>query len=172
MTLGPGFFIRSALVLLTVLVVQVAVLDVHLVAHVPVSAFLALAVAGGLVGGAQRGALAGFAAGCMADLMVTAPFGLSALTLAVVGYTVGSADSLRVRQSRIFPVAVGLLGGALGTALYAVVGELIGQPYLSDPDVVRIVVVRGVGSAVLVAPCELALRWAWSDRTDRGMALA
>jgi rod shape-determining protein MreD len=171
MTPSPGLLLRSALVLITALVLQTAVLDWHPVASVPVTIFLALAVAGGLTGGSQRGAVLGFAGGCLADLVTTAPFGLSALTLALVGYGVGSANSLRVRQSRIFPIVVGLLAGALGVLLYAVVGELVGQPYLSDPDLVRIVIVRAVGTAVLVVPCELALRWAWRDRVDGRLVL-
>jgi rod shape-determining protein MreD len=170
-TLTPGFFVRTALVLFTALVLQTAFFDWHQVASVPVSVFLALAVAGGLTGGSQRGAILGFAGGCAADLLITAPFGLSALSMALVGYCVGSANSLRVRQSRVFPVVVGFLAGALGVLVYAVVGELVGQPYLSDPDLVRIVLVRALGTAVLVVPCELALRWAWRDRVDGRMVL-
>jgi rod shape-determining protein MreD len=171
MTLTAGFFLRSALVLVTAVVLQTAFFDWHQVASVPVSIFLALAVAGGLTGGSQRGAILGFAGGCLADLLTTAPFGLSALTMALVGYGVGSANSLRVRQSRMFPVVVGFLAGALGVLGYAVVGELVGQPYLSDPDLLRIVLVRAVGTAVLVVPCEIALRWAWRDRLDGRLVL-
>ena len=104
MTLTAGFFVRTALVLLTALVLQPAFFDWHQVASVPVSVFLALAVAGGLTGGSQRGAILGFAGGCAADLLITAPFGLSALSMSLVGYCVGSANSLRVRQSRVFTV--------------------------------------------------------------------
>lgn len=171
MTPSPGLLVRSALVLVTALILQVAILDWHPVASVPVTVFLALAVAGGLTGGAQRGAILGFAGGCLADLVTTAPFGLSALSLALVGYGVGSANSLRVRQSRVFPLVVGFLAGAIGVLLYAVVGELVGQPYLSDPDLLRIVIVRAVGTAVFVVPCELALRWAWRDRLDGRLVL-
>jgi rod shape-determining protein MreD len=160
-TLTPGFFIRSAVLFVSALVLQGAVFDRHVVAGVPIDIFLVAAVAGGLAGGAQRGAVTGFVAGLGADVLLQTPFGLSSLSLAVVGYMVGSVSATRTRQSRVFPVLAGLVGGALGVLVFAVFGELVGQPYLSDPDLVRIVAVRAVSTAVLVLPVQALLRWAW-----------
>jgi rod shape-determining protein MreD len=153
--------VRSLLLLVGALVVQGAIFDRHPVAQVPVDAFVVIAVAAGIVGGAQRGAVSGFVAGIAADLLLFTPFGLSALSLALVGYAVGTVSAVRTRQSRLFPVVAGLFGGALSVVAFAVIGELVGQPYLSDPDLARIVAVRAVGTAVLVLPMTAILRWAW-----------
>ena len=50
---------------------------------------LVVVVAAGITGGADRGATYGFVAGLLFDLLVDTPFGLTALTYALVGYGVG-----------------------------------------------------------------------------------
>jgi rod shape-determining protein MreD len=156
--------VRTAVLFVGALVLQGAVFDRHPVASVPVDIFVVMAVGAGVVGGAQRGAVTGFAAGLCSDLLLRTPFGLWALSLALVGYVVGSVSAARNRTSRVFPVIAGLVGGALSVLVFAVAGELVGQPYLSDPDLGRIIAVRAGSTAVLVLPVAGLIRWAW--RTD------
>lgn len=172
MNATPTVVIRTAMFLVIALVIQASILDRHPVASVPVDLFATIAIAAGLLGGANRGVITGFAAGCSADLLLHTPFGLSALTDALIGYAVGSISAGRLRQSRVFPVLAGLLGGALSVLGFAVFGELVGQPYLSDPDLLAIVAVRAAGSAVLVLPVMSALRWCWRPPVDSRMVIA
>ena len=60
---------------------------------------LVVVVAAGITGGADRGATYGFAAGLAFDLLVDSPFGLTALTYALVGYGVGVLATLLQRTS-------------------------------------------------------------------------
>jgi rod shape-determining protein MreD len=169
---SPSVVIRTASLLLVALALQAAVFDRHPAFSVPIDLFLALAIAAGIVGGAQRGVVMGFVAGCSADLLLHTPFGLSALTYALIGYVVGTISAGRLRQSRVFPVLTALVAGALGVFTFAVIGELVGQAYLSDPDLPMIVLVRAVGAAVLVLPCMAALRWCWRPPVEGRMVIA
>lgn len=170
-TMSAGLFLRTILVLFSALVLQSTVFAWFTIAGVHADLMLALAVGAGVAGGAQRGAVTGFAAGVIFDLLLFTPFGLSALTYSLVGYAVGLASAARVRQSRVFPVIVGLLGGAVGVLLFAVLGELVGQPLLSEPDLALIVAVEAVATAIFTVPAAAALRWAWRPAIDSGAVL-
>jgi rod shape-determining protein MreD len=169
---SPQVVVRSAVLLLVALVIQSGLFSRHPVASVEVDLFVAVAVAGGVLGGAHRGAVMGFVSGCACDLLLHTPFGLSALTYALVGYAVGSVAAGRIRQSRVFPIICGFFGGAFGVLGFAVFGELVGQPYLSDPDLAAIVLVRAAGAAVLALPVTAALRWAWRPPVEGRMVIA
>ena len=64
---------------------------------------LLVAVAAGLAAGPDRGATLGFAAGITFDLLLQSPFGLSALTYALVAYLVGSPAGLRAAGHLVDP---------------------------------------------------------------------
>lgn len=170
-TVSPALLLRSAVVLLTALVLQASVLSWFTVAGIRADLMLALAIAAGVAGGPQRGAVTGFVAGILLDLLLYTPFGLSALTYCLVGYTVGLTSAFRIRQSRAFPVFAGLIGGAAGVLVFAALGELLGQPLLAEPDLVRILVVEAVGCALLTPPLTLVLRRAWRPAVDTGVVL-
>lgn len=129
---------------------------------------LLLAVAAGLVGGEERGAIVGFGAGLAADLFLQLPFGLSALTLALVGYAVGTLREALLRASAWLAALVAVLASAGGEVLYAIIGAIVGQGQMLNDRLGPIVgVVAGVnGLAVLVMMP--AMRWALSlDATPR-----
>jgi rod shape-determining protein MreD len=169
--ISPTLLFRSAVVLLTALALQSSVFSWFTVVGVRADLMLALTIAAGVVGGPQRGAVTGFAAGLVLDLLLFTPFGLSALTYCLVGYGVGLASALRIRQSRAFPLFAGLVGGAVGVLAFAALGELVGQPLLAEPDLVPILVVEAVGCALLTPPLTVALRWAWRPTVDSGVVL-
>lgn len=167
----PSLVLRTGVVLLVALVLQSSVLSRHVIAGSSIDLFLVLSICAGLVGGAQRGAVTGFVSGVALDLLLVTPFGLSALTYAIVGYAVGLLGSSRVRQSRVFPVMVAAAAGAVGVVGFAVIGELVGQPYLSTPDLWRIVLVQSLGSALLALPVSAVLRWAWRPPVESRMVV-
>ena len=108
---GRAQLFRAALVLVAALVLQITVLsDLRVVGGLG-DLMLAMTVAAGLTGGADRGATWGFATGVLYDLVLDTPFGLSALTYALVGYAVGLAGSALLRTSGWWPVGLAAAAG-------------------------------------------------------------
>ena len=124
---------------------------------------LLVGICAGLVGGPSRGAEVGFVAGVLTDLLVPGLLGVSALAFALVGFAVGATEESVIRSSRSISVAIAVVASAVGTLLYAGLGELLGQRSLSDP---RLFVIIGIVSAVnglLCIPCLAVCRWAEGD---------
>lgn len=160
---------RSALVLLTAIVVQAAVVSRLVVfgAHADVLVLVPIALA--LVDGPERGALGGFVAGLAVDLLSTTPFGLTALAYSVVGFVVGSFQHGVLRASAVLPVASAMLGAALGVVLWAVTATVVGEEGLLDHDLLVIAGVVGVGAGLLVSPAVRVARWVDGEpRVDGG----
>jgi rod shape-determining protein MreD len=119
---------------------------------------LVVVVAAGLTGGADRGATWGFAAGLAYDLVLDSPFGLTALTYALVGYAAGLAGSALLRTSGWRPAAVAAVAGALQAVLYTAVGNLVGVAYPFG-QVPAIALVQAAWCAVLVLPMLRVMWW-------------
>ena len=155
--------LKAALVLLTALVLQAAVvsrLDVFgahgdLLVLVPVTAALTV--------GPERGAVAGFAAGLAVDLLVTTPFGLTALSYCLVGYGIGAFQDGVLRASWFLPVAAAVAGGALGTTFWALAATVVGEEGLLGAELGRIVLAVALVAAVLVLPALRVARWVEAD---------
>jgi rod shape-determining protein MreD len=154
-----------ALVVQSAVVIDLRVLDVHgeLLLLVPIAA--------GLTVGPDRGAVAGFIAGMALDLLVTTPFGLSALSYSLVGYGVGAFQAGVLRSSRWLPIVAALFGTALGVAFFALAATVVGQEGLLGGEMARIVLVSSVINALLVLPALRIARWveAPSERPILGL---
>ncbi|HEX6312624.1 MAG TPA: rod shape-determining protein MreD [Acidimicrobiia bacterium] len=77
--------------------------------------------------GPQRGALYGFANGLALDLFLQTPFGLSALSFAVVGYGVGIVQAGMSQEPRFAAPLLSGLGGLVGGAVFVAVAALAGE---------------------------------------------
>lgn len=77
--------------------------------------------------GPSAGAIGGFTAGMAQDFLLNAPKGITALTLTLVGYVVGTVRPFITTPSPILPVL--LVGGftAVGVLFYGFVSFLLGQ---------------------------------------------
>lgn len=105
--------------------------------------------------------LVGFTAGLLTDLLGGSPLGLWAMSLTVVAYV-----TLRIRdQADNGPLVIGL--GVFGLAflahgLFALAGTLFGQRTLVDPDILHLMLLPALYTAiisVLIIPlCTLVLR--------------
>lgn len=158
---------RLLLVCIVALLVQVTVLDQVVVAGYHADVMVLLPVAAGLVGGAQRGAVTGFVAGLLADLVLPTPYGLSALTFVLLGFAAGmlrrpSGETLFGRG------LLCLLGGAVGTLGFAVLGALIGQPGMLGGSTAEAVVAVALGGLVLVWLALAATSWAFVALSGTG----
>jgi rod shape-determining protein MreD len=165
---------RLALVVLTALLFQVAVLDQIVVLGAHPDVMIVLAGAAGAVCGSSRGAVIGFVLGLAADLVLPTLFGLSVLDFVLVGFGAGLVRSLPGdRDGRSMQVATCLLAAALGTILYAILGDIAGQPGMLERQTIVTTLVVTLGAIVLAVPAIGALRWVvrGADRVAVGRAV-
>jgi rod shape-determining protein MreD len=150
--------LRGALVVLVALVAQIAIVADLRVAGAVGDLMLLVTLAAALTGGPDRGVTYGFVAGLAFDLVLDSPFGLSALTYAVVGYGVGLVCAGSFRPTGWSPLAVAAVAALVATAFYTGVGHLVGTPYPWG-DVPAITVAVGLWNAALVLPAMAIMRW-------------
>jgi rod shape-determining protein MreD len=150
--------LRGALVIVVALVAQIAIVaDLRVVGAVG-DLMLLVTVAAALTGGPDRGATYGFVAGLAFDLVLDSPFGLSALTYAVIGYGVGLVCVGLFRPTGWWTPAVAAAAALVATAFYTGVGHLIGTPYPWG-DLPAITAAVALWNAALVLPAMAVMRW-------------
>jgi len=110
--------------------------------------------------GPDRGAVYGFANGLAMDLFLQTPFGLSALTFAVVGYGVGVVQGGMSRHVRFAAPIFGGIGGVVGGFLFVAVAALAGEEQVLVTRTLYVVLLAGVYDAVLAFALFPAARWA------------
>jgi rod shape-determining protein MreD len=163
--------LRGALVVVVALVAQIAIVaDLRVVGAVG-DLMLLVTVAAALTGGPDRGATYGFVAGLAFDLTLDSPFGLSALTYAVVGFAVGLACGGVFRPTGWWPLAVAAVAALAATAFYTGVGHLIDTPYPWG-DVPAISVAVGLWNAALVLPAMAVMRWVFGPTEPERLEVA
>jgi rod shape-determining protein MreD len=158
--IGPGVLAaRTSLVLVIGLVLQVSILAALRIFGVQAELLLLVAIAAGLATGPDRGAAIGFAAGLAYDLVLQTPFGLCALTYAVVAFVVGSLQDSVLRAAWWIPLATASAGSILGVILYFVFGTMVGVDF-AGVSIPKVAVLVGVLNAILAPPAIRIVRWA------------
>ncbi|MBV8949829.1 MAG: rod shape-determining protein MreD [Actinobacteria bacterium] len=117
MTLTPQSFIRSGLLVVLVVVVQLAGLDqMHMLGGVFDLIPLVVA-ASALYAGAISGAVIGFCVGLLVDLLIGQSLGATSLVLTAMGYWVGRFGELRDPGHGLvaIPIAAATTAGYLAT---------------------------------------------------------
>jgi rod shape-determining protein MreD len=99
--------------------------------------------------GPNEGAIVGFTAGLAQDMLLDQPKGITALTLTLLGYTVGMARQYIVSPSPLVPTIVVAIATALGVAFYEIVTFLLGQFEASITYAVRVALLTALYNAVL-----------------------
>ena len=136
-------------VVLTALVLQSTLLaQIKLGGAKPDLVFLVTIVLAFLEG-PSSGSLAGFVGGMAEDFLLNQPKGITALTLTLVGYSVGMLRQYITSPSPLLPV--GLVGSATvgGVLFYGMVSFLLGQLDVGFGYLVRIALLTGLYNAVL-----------------------
>lgn len=114
--------------------------------------------------------LLGFTSGLLMDLLGGSPLGLWAMVLTVVVYV-----TLRIRRradAGPLVIAVGIFALALlGQSLFAVAGTLFGQRTLIDPNVVKLMILPAVYTAILAVAVVPLITVALGQRRNQGWAL-
>ncbi len=150
---------RVSFLLVVALTLQVEIAPDLAVFGVQADLPLLIAVGAGLAAGPDRGAAVAFASGIGYDLLVQTPFGLSALTYALVAFVVGSLQDSVLRAAWWIPVAIATAGSIVGVILYVVLGTVVGVEFLGV-SVPKVALLVGLLNAVVAAPTIRAVRWA------------
>jgi rod shape-determining protein MreD len=118
---------------------------------------------------AEPAVVLGFTAGLILDLLGSAPLGLRSMVLTTVAFAT-------VRTRERFEISIPTIGLAVwgitlgGSLLLAVVGTLFGQKTLSDPDVVKQLLLGPVYDVLLgLVVLPLMTRLFGSDREREGV---
>jgi rod shape-determining protein MreD len=161
--------LRTGVVLVTALLLQVAVAPWLTVAGAQIDLMVLVGVAAGLTGGPERGARVGFVAGFLWDLVVSGPFGLSALCYCIAGWFVGSAQRSVVGPTWWAPIPSAAVAAAGSTLGYAVLGAGMGNREWLSSDTLVVVAGVAAGAALLVLPAMRIL--AWTEGEPLGLRL-
>ena len=151
--------VRTSFVLITLLTVQLGVLEGFEIFGVQADLMLLAAIAAGVAAGPDRGAAIGFAAGILYDLMLHTPFGLSALTYALMAYLVGSLQDSVLRAAWWIPVATATAASFVGVILYGVLATVLGEE-LVGWDLVRTALIVALLNTIFAPVVVRAMRWA------------
>jgi rod shape-determining protein MreD len=151
--------VRTSLILVVTLTIQLGIAPSLGIFGVQGDLLLLVAIAAGVAAGPDRGAAIGFAAGIAYDLMLQTPFGLSALTYAIVAYLVGGLQDSVLRAAWWIPVATATAASIVGVILYGVFGTVLGED-LIGLSLLRIALVVGVLNTVAAPVVVKGMRWA------------
>ena len=138
--------VRLAVIVLTVVIVQVSFLSYLSILGATPDALPVVITALGLLGGAVTGAVAGFATGLLVDSLLLQTLGVSSLVLLSVGYLAGRYREQFEIESALAPA---LLAG--GLTLLATAGFVALQLMLGVESAVSLLVVREVLVKALLA---------------------
>ena len=151
--------VRTSLILVIALTIQLGFAPGLQVFGVQGDLLLLVAIGGGISAGPDRGAAIGFAAGLAYDLFLQTPFGLSALTYAIVAYLVGGLQDSVLRAAWWIPVLTATAASMLGVILYGVFGTVLGGD-LIGLELVRVALIVGLLNTIAAPLVVKAMGWA------------
>lgn len=136
-------------VIVTALLLQTTVFPVLTLLKVkPELLYLVTVVFAALLGPAE-GAIVGFVGGLAQDFLLNSPKGITALTLTMLGYTIGLARQYITSPSPLLPAALVALGTAAGVAFHQGVAFLLGEEEGPFGYVAKVVLVTAFYGAIL-----------------------
>ncbi len=136
-------------IVLTALVFQSTVFSQVTLAGAKPELVYLVTVALAFLEGPSAGAAGGFTAGMAQDFMLNQPKGMTALTLTLVGYAVGTLRQYIVTPNPLVPVA--LVGASTigGLLFYGLVSFLLGQLTVDAAYLIRVSILSGLYNALL-----------------------
>lgn len=150
------------------LVLQVCLLNQFSLAGARPDLPLLIVLAVAFVHGPDEGSVVGFGAGLVLDVFLSTPFGLTAFCFTLVGWAVGTWTAGRVRSAWWLSSPVLALASAGAVLVQGVIGQLLGQDFLSDTSILIIVLVVSVANLFLAPIATTLVQWARAgDRPRR-----
>jgi rod shape-determining protein MreD len=142
-------FLTLTAVIVAALLLQTTVFaDVRLLGARPELIYL-ITIVFALLEGPASGAIAGFAGGMAEDFLLNQPKGITALTLTLLGYTVGLLRQYIVSPSPVVPVVVVGAGTFVGVLFYGLVSFLLGQFDTTALYLLRVAALSAAYNAIL-----------------------
>jgi len=136
-------------VIVAALVLQSTVFAQITLAGVQPDLIYVITIAMAMLEGPATGAVTGFAGGMAEDFLLNLPKGITALTLTLLGYAVGTVRQYIVTPSALLPVLMGGGGTVAGMLFNQLVKFLLGQLNVGIADVVRTSLLAGAYNAIL-----------------------
>jgi rod shape-determining protein MreD len=152
-------WIRGPMVYLVALGLQMSLFADVRIGGAAADIMLGLAIGAGLVAGPERGVLTAFLIGILYDLLLTTPFGLSALAYTLSAWIVARFTDRLLRHVWWFTMLVGMGASALGVLLYATAALLFGVDQVFTWDLVTIVAVVAIVNGLLMPVVLRVQRW-------------
>jgi rod shape-determining protein MreD len=147
-----------AAIIVTALLLQTTVFgDVKLLGARPELMYL-VTIVFAMIEGPSSGAIAGFASGMALDFFTTAPKGITALTLTLLGYVVGLARQYIVSPTPLLPVGLVAGGTFVGVLFNRFVAFLLGQLDTSTLYVLQVAALSALYNAILTPLLHPVLR--------------
>jgi rod shape-determining protein MreD len=138
-----------AAIMVTALLLQSTIFsEVRLLGAKPELMYLIVIVLA-ILEGPSEGAVVGFAGGMFQDFFLNQPKGITALTLTLLGYTVGLARQYIVSPSPLLPTLMVLVGTFAGVVFYETVALLLNTLHTDAVLFFRIALFSGLYTALL-----------------------
>ena len=152
MTLTPGAFVRTGVLVLLVVIVQIAgIQDMPLLGGtIDLIPLVVAAVA--IYAGSVSGALTGFTTGLVLDIAIGQTLGLSSLILTALGYSVGRYRDLRDPAHGLLPVPVAAAATTGYLAALAAVSFMLDLSASVSPLVLRESVITVLLNVAIALP--------------------
>ena len=157
--------VRLPPVLLAATVVHTAVSPNLRLFGVAIDVLLLLSIAAGVAGGAERGAAVGFTCGLLADCFLQTPFGLSALTYALVGYGVGVFQTGVLHSSWWIPAITAAVASVLAVVIFVGLGVVVGQDQLLSTRLIEVAAVLALLHGLFAPMAVRLVRWGLAETT-------
>ncbi len=151
--------LRILLVVVLAVVVQSTLLSRFRVAGVEIELVLLVAVLSALRAGPEMGAIVGFVGGLLYDTLLETPLGIAALSFCLTAYAIGSLRETFGEGDTRLLIMVGATGTATGVAVFAALGEILGQSTMSDHPVGMIALIAGLCGGALAPLIDPVVRW-------------
>jgi rod shape-determining protein MreD len=150
--------VRIGLLLVLAVLIQTTLGSDLRVLQVAPDLMVLMAVCGGLAGGPEAGAWVGFWSGLLADMFLTTPIGLSALTYCLIGAAVGALRESFLQEHRLLIPVVAFFATAAAVLLFVGLGDLLGQNQLLAGGrswLIRVALIEASWNAVLAIPVSM-----------------
>lgn len=141
-------FLLAAVVLSALLLQTTVFADIRLLGARPELMYL-VTIVFAFLEGPSIGAVAGFVSGMAEDFLLDQPKGITALSLTLLGYAIGTIRTYVVSPSPVFPVALVAGGTFVGVLFYGVVSFLLGQLDVSVLYLIRVAALSALYNAIL-----------------------
>jgi len=150
--------LRLSVLVLTVVVLQLAVVGQVNVLDANADLLPLTALAIGLLAGPVAGATVGFLLGLVADMALLQTLGVTSLLLIGVGYLAGRYRELRDASHKLVPPIGGFVATLAFEAAFSLVQFLLGVESPVSPLVIREILVSALINGLIAIPVFAAIR--------------